>query len=150
MGVAEKSSGAPLPAKLAGLLREAKWLVLIALAAYLLLILATYRRSDPGWSHSATGASIANANTTNGIQIGANGTLKVDVATLEELTAAFAERPVFATAPFCATPECEEAVKGAVHALTVRVLRADRPGGGAPCVGCGEPAEFSALLARSY
>jgi S-DNA-T family DNA segregation ATPase FtsK/SpoIIIE len=61
MGVAEKSSGAPLPAKLAGLLREAKWLVLIALAAYLLLILATYRRSDPGWSHSATGASIGNA-----------------------------------------------------------------------------------------
>jgi S-DNA-T family DNA segregation ATPase FtsK/SpoIIIE len=61
MGVAQKSSGAPLPAKLAGLLREAKWLVLIALAAYLLLILATYRRSDPGWSHSATGASIGNA-----------------------------------------------------------------------------------------
>ena len=61
MGVAQKSSGAPLPAKLAGLLREAKWLVLIALAAYLLLIFATYRRSDPGWSHSATGASIGNA-----------------------------------------------------------------------------------------
>jgi S-DNA-T family DNA segregation ATPase FtsK/SpoIIIE len=61
MGVAEKSSGAPLPAKLAGLLREAKWLVLIALAAYLLLILATYHRSDPGWSHSATGALIGNA-----------------------------------------------------------------------------------------
>src|SRR3954462_15424290 len=61
MGAAEKTSGAPLPAKLAGLLREAKWLVLIALAAYLLLILATYRRGDPGWSHSATGASIANA-----------------------------------------------------------------------------------------
>src|SRR3981081_855410 len=61
MGVAQKSSGAPLPAKLAGLLREAKWLVLIALAAYLLLILATYRRSDPGWSHSPTGASVTNA-----------------------------------------------------------------------------------------
>src|SRR3954471_10076530 len=61
MGAAEKSSGAPLPAKLAGLLREAKWLVLIALAAYLLLIFATYRRTDPGWSHSATGASIGNA-----------------------------------------------------------------------------------------
>jgi prolyl-tRNA synthetase len=74
----------------------------------------------------------------------------VDVATIDELTAAFAERPVFATAPFCDTPECEEAIKGAVHALTVRVLRADRSGGGAPCIGCGEPAEFSALLARSY
>ncbi len=61
MGVAEKSSGAPLPAKLAGLLREAKWLILVALAAYLLLIFATYRRTDPGWSHSATGAVTGNA-----------------------------------------------------------------------------------------
>jgi S-DNA-T family DNA segregation ATPase FtsK/SpoIIIE len=61
MGVAEKSSGAPLPAKLAGLLREAKWLVLVALAAYLLLIFATYRRGDPAWSHSASGAVAGNA-----------------------------------------------------------------------------------------
>jgi DNA segregation ATPase FtsK/SpoIIIE, S-DNA-T family len=61
MGVAEKSSGAPLPAKLAGLLREAKWLVLVALAAYLLLIFATYRRGDPAWSHSETGAVVTNA-----------------------------------------------------------------------------------------
>ncbi len=60
MGVAEKSSGAPLPAKLAGLLREAKWLVLVALAGYLFLIFATYRRSDPGWSHSATGEVVGN------------------------------------------------------------------------------------------
>jgi DNA segregation ATPase FtsK/SpoIIIE, S-DNA-T family len=61
MGVAEKSSGTPLPAKLAGLLREAKWLILVALAVYLLLILATYQRGDPGWSHSATYASVRNA-----------------------------------------------------------------------------------------
>ena len=61
MGVAEKSSGAPLPAKLAGLLREAKWLILVALAVYLFLIFATYRRGDPAWSHSATGAAIGNA-----------------------------------------------------------------------------------------
>ena len=74
----------------------------------------------------------------------------VDVATIEELQAAFADRPVFATAPFCNTVECEHVVKDAVHALTVRVLRADRPGGGAPCLACGKPAEFSALLARSY
>jgi DNA segregation ATPase FtsK/SpoIIIE, S-DNA-T family len=60
MGAAQKSSGAPLPAKLAGLLREAKWLVLVALAAYLLLILASYRKADPAWSHSATGATVAN------------------------------------------------------------------------------------------
>ncbi len=61
MGVAEKSSGAPLPAKLAGLLREAKWLILVALAAYLFLIFATYHRADPAWSHSATGAATGNA-----------------------------------------------------------------------------------------
>jgi len=52
---------APLPAKLAGLLREARWLVLIALGVYLLLILATFDRADPGWSHSATDAVPRNA-----------------------------------------------------------------------------------------
>ncbi|MGQ0654032.1 MAG: DNA translocase FtsK [Betaproteobacteria bacterium] len=57
---AEKNT-APLPAKLARLLREAKWLVLVALAAYLVLVLATYQRSDPGWSHSATGAVAGNS-----------------------------------------------------------------------------------------
>ena len=61
MAAAEKSSGAPLPAKLAGLLREAKWLVLVALAVYLLLIFATFHKGDPGWSHSATGAVTQNA-----------------------------------------------------------------------------------------
>ncbi len=61
MAAAQKSSAAPLPAKLASLLREAKWLVLVALAAYLLLILATYHKDDPGWSHSATAAVVQNA-----------------------------------------------------------------------------------------
>ncbi len=61
MAAAEKSTGAPLPAKLANLLREAKWLVLVALAAYLLLILATFHKEDPGWSHSATVAVTQNA-----------------------------------------------------------------------------------------
>ena len=61
MAAQKSPSAKPLPAKLATLLREAKWLVLVALAAYLLLILLTYRRSDPGWSHSATGATIENA-----------------------------------------------------------------------------------------
>jgi S-DNA-T family DNA segregation ATPase FtsK/SpoIIIE len=54
-------NAAPLPAKLAGLLREAKWLGVIALAAYLVLIFATFDRADPGWSHSATGAVTRNA-----------------------------------------------------------------------------------------
>ena len=61
MAAAQKNQGAPLPAKLAGLLREAKWLVAVALAAYLLLILLTFQKSDPGWSHSATAAVVQNA-----------------------------------------------------------------------------------------
>jgi DNA segregation ATPase FtsK/SpoIIIE, S-DNA-T family len=60
MGVAQKTA-APLPAKLAGLLREAKWLALVAVAVYLLLIFATFNRADPGWSHSATDAVVGNA-----------------------------------------------------------------------------------------
>jgi len=43
-------------------LREAKWLILVAVAGYLLLIFATFHRADPGWSHSATGAPIGNGN----------------------------------------------------------------------------------------
>ena len=74
----------------------------------------------------------------------------VDVASLDELVAAFAERPVFASGPFCNRPECENAVKGAVHAVTVRILRADRAANGAPCLACGQPADEVALMARSY
>jgi S-DNA-T family DNA segregation ATPase FtsK/SpoIIIE len=61
MGIAEKTSGVPLPARLAGLLREARWLLLVAIAAYLLLIFTTFHRGDPGWSHSATDAVTRNA-----------------------------------------------------------------------------------------
>ena len=62
MAAAQKTQGgAPLPAKLAGLLREAKWLALVAAAGYLLLILLTHQGSDPGWSRSATAAVVQNA-----------------------------------------------------------------------------------------
>ncbi|HTL27515.1 MAG TPA: DNA translocase FtsK 4TM domain-containing protein, partial [Burkholderiales bacterium] len=61
MAAAEKNQGAPLPAKLASLLREAKWLLAVALAAYLLLILLTFHRDDPSWSFAATGAVAQNA-----------------------------------------------------------------------------------------
>src|ERR1043166_5565627 len=60
MGIAEKPA-VPLPARLAALLREARWLVLVAIAVYLLLIFATFHRSDPSWSHSATEAVTRNA-----------------------------------------------------------------------------------------
>jgi len=61
MAAAPKSTAAPLPAKLAGLLREARWLVLAAIAGYLALIFLTFRRGDPGWSHSGADAATHNA-----------------------------------------------------------------------------------------
>ena len=51
----------PLPGKIAARLREAKWLALVAVAAYLGLILATFDRADPGWSHSAAVERLHNA-----------------------------------------------------------------------------------------
>ena len=42
----------PLSPKLSRLLREASWLLLAAVGCYLALILLTYHRSDPGWSHT--------------------------------------------------------------------------------------------------
>jgi S-DNA-T family DNA segregation ATPase FtsK/SpoIIIE len=61
MAAAQKTTAAPLPAKLGNLLREARWLVLAALAGYLLLIFLTFDRGDPGWSHSAAGTATHNA-----------------------------------------------------------------------------------------
>ena len=61
MAAAQKTTAAPLPAKLANLLREARWLVLAALAGYLLLIFLTFHQGDPGWSLSATAAEMHNA-----------------------------------------------------------------------------------------
>ncbi|HKO89060.1 MAG TPA: DNA translocase FtsK 4TM domain-containing protein, partial [Burkholderiales bacterium] len=52
---------APLPGKVARLLRESKWFALIALAVFLSLILITHRLSDPGWSNSLRADQIHNA-----------------------------------------------------------------------------------------
>ena len=73
-----------------------------------------------------------------------------EVQDLDGLREAFADEPVFANAPFCNRAECEAAVKAAVHAVTVRNLRADRAGDGAPCLACGQPAQHIALIARAY
>jgi len=56
-----KKSQAPLPGKVAALLRESKWFVLIAAGLYLALVFATFNKADPGWSHSAAGVEITNA-----------------------------------------------------------------------------------------
>jgi prolyl-tRNA synthetase len=74
----------------------------------------------------------------------------VEVESLEALAAAFADQPLFANAPFCARAECEEAIKGAAHALTVRVLRRDRSGERGRCIACGEASSEVALIARAY
>ena len=39
--------------RLAGLVREARWILLVAAAIYLILILHGYNHTDPAWSHSA-------------------------------------------------------------------------------------------------
>jgi S-DNA-T family DNA segregation ATPase FtsK/SpoIIIE len=46
----------PLPERLLTLLRESGWLLLVAVALYLVLILFGFDRNDPSWSHSATSA----------------------------------------------------------------------------------------------
>jgi DNA segregation ATPase FtsK/SpoIIIE, S-DNA-T family len=56
-----KKTQAPLPGKVAALLRESKWFVLVAVALYLALVFATFNKADPGWSHSAAGVEISNA-----------------------------------------------------------------------------------------
>jgi S-DNA-T family DNA segregation ATPase FtsK/SpoIIIE len=47
-----KRNPAPLPSKVAALLRESRLFVLVAAALYLSLVLGTFNRADPGWSHS--------------------------------------------------------------------------------------------------
>jgi len=57
--MANKSN--PMPPKIAALLRESWWLVLVAAAIFLVLVLYTYDPRDPGWSHTATHPAIRNA-----------------------------------------------------------------------------------------
>ena len=50
----------PLPEKISLLLQEARWLILGVLSLYVGLVLLGYSRSDPGWSHAAEVARVAN------------------------------------------------------------------------------------------
>src|SRR5215467_862721 len=49
-----------LSPRLTALLRESWWLLIVAGFAYLALILASYQKTDPGWSFSGTGGAIHN------------------------------------------------------------------------------------------
>jgi uncharacterized membrane protein len=42
-------------------LRESRWIAFVGVGLYLVMILATYSKGDPGWSHEATGATVGNA-----------------------------------------------------------------------------------------
>jgi S-DNA-T family DNA segregation ATPase FtsK/SpoIIIE len=59
-GGAVTSGAASLSPRFARLVRESWWLLVVAGFLWLGLILATYSKSDPGWSFSGVGAPIAN------------------------------------------------------------------------------------------
>jgi len=50
----------PLPNRLVRLLSEARWLALAVLGAYFVLILASYDKLDPGWSHGTLVPTVHN------------------------------------------------------------------------------------------
>ena len=54
------SAPSPLPEKIAILLQEARWLILIAIATFLALSLWGYQPSDPGWSHAVHTTALHN------------------------------------------------------------------------------------------
>src|SRR5487761_2800745 len=55
-----RDPGADVPPRIARLIRESWWLLVVAAFLYLALILATYTKADAGWSYSGSGAPIAN------------------------------------------------------------------------------------------
>ncbi len=54
------SRSQPLPEKISLLLQEARWLILGVMSLYVGLILIGYSKADPGWSHAADVARVAN------------------------------------------------------------------------------------------
>jgi S-DNA-T family DNA segregation ATPase FtsK/SpoIIIE len=52
---------ADLPERVLRLINEVRWIACGVLGAYLLLVLVTYQRSDPGWSHAVSGSVVRNA-----------------------------------------------------------------------------------------
>ncbi|MFZ6844176.1 DNA translocase FtsK [Undibacterium sp. RuTC16W] len=55
-----KTPAPPLPNRLVILLTEARWMVFAALCVYLVLILFTYNKLDPAWSHASVVPKIHN------------------------------------------------------------------------------------------
>ncbi|MEF8755602.1 MAG: DNA translocase FtsK 4TM domain-containing protein [Accumulibacter sp.] len=53
-------TASPLPEKIAVLLRESRWLVLIVVASFIALSLWGYDPADPGWSHAVYSSTLHN------------------------------------------------------------------------------------------
>ncbi len=64
-----RNGPSPLQSRLSGLLREARWIVFAALAAWLGLVLATWDPADPAWSHSVVASATHNRGGTLGAYI---------------------------------------------------------------------------------
>ncbi len=56
-----RSLRADLPERVLRLVNEVRWIACGALGTYLFLILVTYNRADPGWSHAVHGLGVRNA-----------------------------------------------------------------------------------------
>ncbi len=58
-----RSAGADfgIPERALRLLHESRWIAMAALGVFLLLILVTYDKADPGWSHAVPGNAVTNA-----------------------------------------------------------------------------------------
>ncbi|QNA88623.1 DNA translocase FtsK [Massilia sp. Dwa41.01b] len=59
-GPRNASARTPMPSRLARLLLEARWIAMAVAFLYFVMILLSYNKSDPGWSHANTVASISN------------------------------------------------------------------------------------------
>lgn len=64
-----RNGPSPLQTRLSGLLREARWILFAALAAWLGLVLATWTSSDPAWSHSVHSDVVVNRGGTFGAYV---------------------------------------------------------------------------------
>lgn len=64
-----RNGPSPLQARLSGLFREARWILFAALAAWLILVLATWNKTDPAWSHSVHSGTTLNGGGTFGAHV---------------------------------------------------------------------------------
>ena len=64
-----RNGPSPLQARLTGLLREARWILFAAMACWLILVLATWSKSDPAWSHSVHSGVTQNRGGTFGAHV---------------------------------------------------------------------------------